>query len=206
MKMLPAFLSGLVLAAVSCANQEAEPEPAAVPEMSEEAAMALMMQQMELAAPGPEHKELANAVGEWNMTMKWRMSPEEPWQESAGSSKIQSTLGGRVLVEKYSAPMPEFGSMEGLLMLGYDNMKEEYWAIHMSNFATWPSYTSGQMDENGVTNMTGIMVDTVTPDGRAYRVETHKIDDDHTIVKGFDTIPPHGEIQVFEMDYTRKQP
>ncbi len=36
--------------------------------------------------------------------------------------------------------------MEGLLLLGYDNISEEYWSIWMDNFSTWPAIARGKLE------------------------------------------------------------
>lgn len=176
------------------------------PDMSEEAAMALMMQQMELSAPGEEMAEMAHSVGEWTVEMKYRMDPtSEEWQSSFGTSKIQSTLGGRLLVEKYTVPMDPMGEAEAVLLLGYDRLADEYYSIHMSNWSTVPTMAKGKRGEDGVIHMHGQMIDTVSPAGRPMRVSSDDRDPNRVVVKVYDTIPPHGEVQVVEMIYTRPE-
>lgn len=204
MKKLSLILAALALIggtfAVTRSLDAQEPSP----EMSQEEAMQLMMKWMELCQPGPEHAELMKSAGKWDIVMKYKMDPSQPeWTESTGTSRIQKTLGDRMLVEKYSVPA-DFGSMDAVMFLGYDRLTEEYYSVYMGNWQTAPSVARGKKGEDGIINMHGTMTDLITPNGRPMRVSSQEIDADHTIVKIYDTIPPQGEVQVVEMHYSRQ--
>lgn len=206
MKKLSLTLAALALvggtAAVTHTLDAQEPSP----EMSPEDSMALAMKWMEMCQPGPEHVELMNSVGSWDLTMKYRMDPtSDNWTEAKGTSRIQKTLDNRLLVEKYSVPMGMGMSMDAVMMLGYDRLTEEYYSVYMSNMQTAPSMSRGKMGEDGVIDMRGTMVDLISPKGRPMRVTSQQIDPNHVIVKVYDTIPPQGEVQVVEMVYSRQK-
>lgn len=182
-------------------NASQEPADA---EMSPEEMQAIMMQMMEKAQPGPEHKKLQALAGEWTTEIKMRMGgPDSPWENHTGHSKIQSALGGRYLIEKFTAELGMMGKMEGLLILSYNNLTEEYESIWMDNMSTWPQCASGGINEEGATELKGKMRDVITPEGRPYRHVTHPVDENHYFTKMYDTIPPTGDIQVMEIEYTR---
>ncbi|MGB0952837.1 MAG: DUF1579 family protein [Planctomycetota bacterium] len=180
----------------------ASQEPADA-QMSPEEMQEMMMKMMEKAQPGPEHKKLQAMAGEWTTKIKMKMSPDADWEHHTGHSKIQSALGGRYMIEKFTAELGMMGKMEGLLILSYNNLTEEYESIWMDNMSTWPQFAKGQINEDGATELRGKMRDVITPEGRPYRHVTHPVDADHHITKMYDTIPPTGDIQVMEIEYTR---
>jgi len=193
------FLGGMQFSHSLNASQEP-----ATPEMSPEEMQAMMMKMMESAQPGEPHKKLTSFAGEWTTKIKIRMGgPDSPWEHHTGHSKIQSALGGRYAIEKFTAELGMMGKMEGLLILGYNNLTGEYESIWMDNMSTWAQHATGVVNEEGATELKGKMRDVITPEGRPYRHVTHPIDEDHYITKMYDTIPPVGDIQVMEIEYTR---
>ena len=205
-KQITLLLTGAALAlggAQFVSNLSAAQEPADA-EMSPEDMAKIMMEMMEKAAPGPEHEKLMAMAGNWDTKIKMKMmGPDSEWEHHTGHSKIQKALGGRYLIEKFNAEMGVMGEMNGLLILGYNNLTEEFNSIWMDSFSTWPQFAAGGYDEEGRTAMHGMMKDVITPDGRPYRHVTIPVDEDHYITKMYDTIPPHGDVQVMEIEYIR---
>lgn len=193
-----AFLAGGALVAAIRPGQE----PGAQ-EMTPEQQMELMMKVMQAGMPGEQHAHFAAAVGEYDIATKWRMDPNSDWEEAPASSKVSTTLGGRYMVEKFKG---DFGGMpfEGLLFLGYDNTKQEYVAVWMDSMSTRPMISYGTTDDKGVMTLTGKVYDPISPEGRDTRMVHIPMDTGQMMMKMYDTIPPHGEVQVMEMVYTRK--
>lgn len=192
------FLGGMQFSESLTASQE----PADA-QMSPEEMQAIMMKMMEAAQPGPEHKKLNAMAGEWTTKIKMKMSPDADWEHHTGHSKIQSALGGRYMIEKFTAELGMMGKMEGLLILSYNNLTDEYESIWMDSMSTWPQYATGVINEEGATELKGKMRDVITPEGRPYRHVTYPIDEDNYLTKMYDTIPPVGDIQVMEIEYSR---
>ncbi len=182
------------------AGQEAPTAP------TPEEMQAYMARMMELASPGPEHEELARMVGNWKVVSRYRMAPDAEWQESAGRARVQSALGGRWIVEQFELSM-DFGGMpmemKGLNLVGYDRLHERYETHWSDTFSTWMIHAYGQKRDDGVFEFHGTMYDAVTPDGRPYRMTVESVDDEHQVMRMYDTIPPYGEVEVMQVHYER---
>ena len=196
----PAAVPGVFLRQEPGAGQEAPAMP------SPEEMQAYMARMMELASPGPEHEELAKQVGTWKVVSRYRMAPNADWQESEGSARVQSALGGRWFVEQFELAM-DFGGMpmemKGLNLFGYDRLHERYETHWCDTMSTWMIHAYGQERDDGVIEFRGEMYDVVTPEGRPYRMTVEKVDDDHHVMRMYDTIPPVGEVLVMEVAYER---
>jgi hypothetical protein len=180
----------------------ADQEPTAA-ELTAEQQMEMMMAVMTAGTPGPEHQELAKSVGEWDIATKYKMTPEADWSEATASSRISMALGGRYMVERFSGNF-EGMPFEGILFLGYDNTRKEYVSIWMDSMSTRPSISTGTKDEHGTMTLSGLMIDPISPEGRATKYVSSPLPEGRMLMKMYDTIPPHGEVQVMEMVYTRK--
>lgn len=190
MKSQPSYsIASLVLAGslalTACASSTSS---SSKPQMSEEEAMAKMM---ELATPGPEHQALMKMQGTWDQIYKMRWAPDQPWQETTGTAVAKPILGGRYIQEdvKFTVMgMP----MEGMNILGYDNMNGEYTSIWGDSMSTWTVTSRGKADKNGKITMKGTMSDIagtrpfrmiITPQGdRASNVEMYDTIDGNEIL------------------------
>jgi len=122
--------------------KKARPE-AAAPNMDE-----MMKKWMEVAAPGPEHKALEALVGEWDVASKWWMDPNAPPNESKGTSKVRSILGGRFFQEEHTG---EFMGkpISGIGFTGYDNFKKKYVSFWIDDAGTGMYTSQGTADAAG---------------------------------------------------------
>ncbi|MEW4487428.1 DUF1579 domain-containing protein [Thalassoglobus sp. JC818] len=74
--------------------------------------------------PGPEHEWLEKFVGNWALTSKAKMGPDQPDLECSGKMECQM-LGGFWLINKMNNEM--LGStMKGVQTIGYDPAKKKY--------------------------------------------------------------------------------
>ncbi len=165
--------------------------------------MAAMMEQMQkLATPGEMHKILDGMVGTWDLKMEM-FSPGMPPMVSGGTSEITSVLGGRYIQEMMEGSF--MGQpFHGMNLIGYSNATEEFHSSWRDNFSTWPTTSTGHWDaETKTLEMKGIMRDVADMDGRPYRMVSRMIDDDNFVADMYDTIPPHGDIKVMTITYTR---
>lgn len=207
-KLLPLILAGSLLGAGATftVQQLFAQEPAQEPGSgsSGEMDMEMMQAMMKMGAPGEEHAAMKTWVGNWRAEMKMRMSPEAPWETYQGKAKIQSALGGRYIIEKFEANLgPMMGEMEGLLIFGYNNMTKQYESSWRDNWSTWASTATGFRNEKGMYEMSGLMKDLVTPEGRHTHYTTGMVDEDHMVMHMYDTIPPKGDVKVMEINYYR---
>ncbi len=193
-----------LLAVVACKSSEvpadsthAKDNPFAQLSMEEQ-----MKAMMELATPGPEHERLQQLVGDWDLTIKMRFGPKEPWQDAPGTIEAKSVLGGRFVVQHYQSTM--MGQpFEGIGTLGYDRLRKCYTSSWADSMSTWVVRNEGQAEGNAI-DYRGSMVDAITPHGRPMRSVQRLVDPDHWTTAMYDTI--EGEsVQVMEILATRRK-
>jgi len=163
-----------------------------------------MQDMMAAGTPGEEHGKLAASAGTWKVDANMWMDPEGAPIESVGKAERRMILGDRYLVEEYES---SFMGMpyHGMLIAGYDNLKQEHFSIWLDSFSTAPSMSRGKKNEAGVLEQTGIMHDVMTPGGRPYRSTIGGMEGDQTTFEMFDTRPGGGEFKVMEMTYSREK-
>ena len=101
-------------------------------------------------APGPMHAKLGALVGSWQMTGKWRMTPDGPWQEFAGSIEREWILGERFVQETVTGEFMD-QPFEGIGIFGYDNIREEFTMVWVENMSTGTAFSTGRMEGTSIT-------------------------------------------------------
>ncbi|MFN0007857.1 MAG: DUF1579 domain-containing protein [Planctomycetota bacterium] len=163
---------------------------------------AMMMKMMELATPGEPHKELAKLVGTWEIDYKMRWGPDMPWMDTKGTGEVKPLLGGRYVMETVQFEVMGM-PMEGLHILGYDNMKKEYISLWADSMSTWWVTSRGKESADGTIEYKGTMIDVAGE--RPYRMVIHPKSDDLHEAEMYDTIPPAGEVKVMTITSKRKK-
>lgn len=110
--------------------------------------MEMMGKWMKAMTPGEQHQKLAKFVGKWTYVIKYRMNENEPWTESTGTSKMESILGGRYIMDTTKGET-EMGPFEGMGLTGFDNVSGKYVAFWSDNMSTGPMMLEGSMDAAG---------------------------------------------------------
>ncbi len=175
------------------------PASTAAPAM-DEAAMTAQMEKM--AAPGPEHRRLAEGVGHWENTYRMRWSPDMPWQESKGSTDTTLVLGGRYIMERHHFDVMGM-PMEGLGLNGFDNQSGEYISMWADTGSTWWTTSRGKAGPDGSIDYKGMMTDAAGT--RPFRMVV-KPSGDNLHIDMYDTIPPAGDVLVMTIDSKRTGP
>lgn len=131
----------LLLPSAVRADEKAAPETAQMPGMDAE-----MMAKMQAAStPNENHKILASLEGKWDHVVRWRMTPDDKFQESKGTNENKMIMGGRFLKQKSEGEwMGE--KFEGLGITGYDNVKKEFNSIWIDTMGTGMMISNGQYD------------------------------------------------------------
>lgn len=154
----------------------------------------------EAAKPGPMHAQLMKRAGDYTTVETYSMPGAEP-QQSAGTAKLKSILGGRFLEEENSGD--SFGQpYAGLRLYGYNNGSKQYEAIWIYNGSTAFLVLDGTSDDNGKTvRYSGAFLG---PAGQRQnlRVTITQQDDDHFTVKLLGEAPG-GAMSTLETVYTR---
>ena len=105
---------------------------------------------MQYAFPGDHHQHLQRFVGEWDLKASMWMHPSADAQETTGTARVRSMLGGRYFLEELNMSMPEMGGdFEGLCLYGYDKRYDKY-------FFEWgDSWGTGLMSGEGTCDGAG---------------------------------------------------
>ncbi|KAA3604257.1 MAG: DUF1579 domain-containing protein [Planctomycetota bacterium] len=197
------LLAALALVAVSSFATSQWLQAQQEPDGQDQMDPAMMAQMMAMGTPGKEHKVLTRSAGEWDDKAQMRMSPGADWTEIPMTTSVKTLLGGRFIqrtIKGNFAGMP----WEGIHILGYDKLAKEYVSFWMDSFGTWFVQSKGQYSEESKTlEMKGAMRDVISPDGRPFRQVIRIIDEDHSEVEMYDTIPPAGEVMVMKVKSTR---
>lgn len=152
------------------------------------------------AQPGQQHAGLMKRAGEYTTKETFYAPGQEP-QESSGTAKLKSILGGRFLEEENSGT--SFGQpYTGLRLYGYNNGSKQYEAIWIYNGSTAFLVLDGTSDDDGKTvRYSGAFLG---PSGekQALRVTIAQQDADHFTVKLLGE-GPGGGTSTLETVYTR---
>lgn len=190
----PGLAAFLILFAAGAIAQEAQ--QTAPNDEQQKALQALA----EAAKPGPLHAQLMKRAGDYT-TLETYSAPGTELQQSSGTAKLKSILGGRFLEEENSGD--SFGQpYAGLRLYGYNNGSKQYEAIWIYNGSTAFLVLDGTSDDNGKTvRYSGAFLG---PGGQRQnlRVTITQQDDDHFSVKLLGEAPG-GAMSTLETVYTR---
>ena len=154
----------------------------------------------EAALPGPVHTELMKRAGDYTTTATFYAPGAEP-QQSTGTAKLKSILGGRFLEEENSGD--SFGApYAGLRLYGYNNGSKQYEAIWIYNGSTAFLVLDGTSDDDGKTvRYSGAFLG---PGGsrQTLRVTITQQDADHFVVRLLGE-GPGDATSTLETTYTR---
>ena len=107
-----------------------------------------MMKKMEAAGtPGPAHKALEAFVGNWKAEVQCWCEPDGAPNVSQGTSKASWILNGHFLKTEFHGEMMG-KSFTGQTLMGYDNIKETFNTVWVSDMQT-SIFTSEGKGENG---------------------------------------------------------
>ncbi len=193
---LAVLVAVLATRAVSQPSQESD-----ATQMQQE----MMETWMKFASPGEPHEELMSLAGTWKTTTKmWMAGPDGPASESTGTSELEPALGGRWLMERHTGEMMG-RPYEGIGAFGYDNFKEEYVGMWISNMNTALAVAYGTANEAGdVITMRGEMDEPLTGErDKVFKWIIRLEDQDRRIFEIHDLVYPEGKTKVVEIVYQR---
>lgn len=189
------------------ADAAKSPSPADMKKMMEE--------WMALGKPGDAHKAMEATIGTWNTEMKL-VAPGMPPMVTKGTSERKWVLGGRFIEERSSGEMigPDekspigFGKVksDGIGLFGYDNYKNIYTGVWISDQGTNMMTMSGTMPPGSKTlTMYGLMDEPMLKMSDRYnKYVTKFVDDDKFVFEVYD-LAAGDDHKVFEITYTRKK-
>lgn len=155
-----ALASGLALAAEATKKPapKAEPKPAAAAPTQEE----MMAAWQKSAAVGPEHEALKKFEGKWTSKVTTTMDPSKPPEVTEGTSEGMMLFGGRfVHVLHHGTMMGQ--PFEGMMLIGYDNLRKKYTSVWVDNMGTQIAHYEGTYDaKKSAFTMKGSFLDPAT--------------------------------------------
>ena len=181
-----------------------ETKPAQPPAGDMPPEMAAMMAKMQ---PGEHHRRLDVMTGTWEGIVKFRMSAEEPWQETTGKAERKWELDGRFLIEHVSGPafMPGMSEFKGMGITGYNTVENRYESVWIENMATYMGFTTGTYDAAKKTlTFSGDMLDPVSGKRLKQRHVMDLSDPKKETATGYCTGADGKEFVNFEGTFTKK--
>jgi hypothetical protein len=135
-----AFAAAVVVLVVPALAQSGNQPPQMTPQQKAE-----VDAYMKAATPGAPHQTLAAMAGQYDVKVKSWHDAKSPAMEESGTATRSMTLGGRVLVEDFSASM--MGQpFTGHGMTGYDNVTGKYWSTWNDTMSTGLMVSEGTCD------------------------------------------------------------
>jgi hypothetical protein len=194
----------LALLAASCAGMHGHDHEIEWVDYGDDPAMSpeFMNAQMRAGTPGEEHAELAKGVGHYAVSGRRWMAADQPPMEFQATSNVEMILDGHYLQESMRGQVMGM-DFEGRMILGFDNLTGEYWNVWVDNTSTGRAVSTGHEREDGAIEMTGLMRDPLTPNGRPFRTVTSTEADGAFTMRMYDAMPDGGEFLVMELVYTR---
>ena len=121
--------------------------PALSQEKTSDADKAKIAAYMQLAKPGPEHKQLESLVGTWDKEIKIWMEPGKPPMTFKGSGQNRMILGGRFLLceGKGGTGMMAF---ENMIIMGFDRRSKKFTTVGFDTEGTYYVAATGPYDES----------------------------------------------------------
>ena len=99
----------------------------------------------ELANPGPEHRELANYEGKWNLEI--RLGAGESIAVYSGASHNRMVAAGRFLLCEFDASLQNEVAA-GVLTIGFDRRHDEYTIQSLDSWGTYFVTARGKRAED----------------------------------------------------------
>jgi len=157
------------------------------------------------AMPGAQHRLLDRLVGQWEMTVRYRMNSQAPVVESKGSCTRKSILGGRFVLEEFDG-----GNLavpfQGLALYGYDVFEGKYTSVWVDTTSTAVTTSLGtcQQQPCDVIAFAGRHGDPWSGQKRPSRGTTRFVDDNKHVLELYEPDSTGKEFKVLEVTYSRQ--
>jgi uncharacterized lipoprotein NlpE involved in copper resistance len=156
-------------------------------------------------AIGEPHKMMAKASGTWTSGVTMWMADGAPPMTSTSTTVNSMIFGGLYQQSKHSGDMMGM-PFEGMSIMGYDNMKKEYFSTWIDNMGSGIYVSTGQWDDaSKKLTLSGSIKCMNGQDGIMRQVFTI-IDDNNQMLEMYGPDPKTGkEYKNMEIKYTRKK-
>ncbi len=152
-----------------------------------------------------QHKMLAKSNGTWTGEVTMWMADGAPPMKSASTSVTKSVYGGLYQQTNHSGDMMGM-PFEGTSIMGYDNLKKEFFSTWIDNMGSGIMVMTGQWDAaSKKMNLSGNMRCMNGQDAGMREVFT-MVDDNNQMLEMYGPDPATGkEYKNMEIKYTRKK-
>lgn len=160
---------------------------------------------MKAIAPGKEHEMLAKREGMWDVILKNRMGPDEPFMENRGTARLTMVLDGHALAEDFNGKMMDM-DYHGYGMMGFDSFRKEWWQTWTDNVGTGIMVSRGKSGTDPMNpTLTGTM-DNAMQNRKDVTVRSmYRFASDNEFLMEMWTTAPNGkEFKTMEIQYRRK--
>jgi hypothetical protein len=158
---------------------------------------------MKAATPGAPHSTLASMAGQYDVKVKSWHDPKSPAMEETGTATRTMTLGGRVMVEDFTASM--MGQpFTGHGMMGYDNVTGKYWSTWNDTMSTGLMVSEGTCDAQKNCTFTASWTDPVRKTPIKARMTTRWTSPATEVFEMYAPGPDGKEMKMMEITYTKK--
>ncbi len=166
---------------------------------------AMMEAWKKMTEPGEYHAHLKPLVGRWNQAVRHRMTPDQPWEESTGTTERKWILDGRFLLEEVKGELMEVAPFQGLGITTYDKVKKKYVSVWADSFGAGFVISEGTCDASGkVITYRNERPDLPSGQTKRYKSVLRIINDNKHVSEGYDTTPDGKEFKSFEATSTRE--
>ena len=101
------------------------------------------------AEPQKEHQWLSKLVGEWIYESECSMGPDQPQMKTGGREVVKS-LGGLWTIGEGQGEMPDGGTWDSIMTLGYDPQTKRFVGTYVASIMTYLwIYSNGSLDSTG---------------------------------------------------------
>jgi hypothetical protein len=154
--------------------------------------------------PGPVHKQLAKLAGDYTTVSRFIFKPGTPAQETTGTARITSILGGRFLSEEHSGTM--LGQpVSGLHLTGYNNATGQYEASWVYTGSTAIMTLVGSSKDDGKTIEYTGSFEQQKGNRTTLFVAFHQVNENSFVVELSAKNPDGSKGPTLETTYTRKK-
>ncbi len=133
--------------------------------------------------PQDEHRWLQRLVGSWKSEIECSMGPNQPPTKSHGTEVVRS-LGGLWTIGEGECPMPDGGTGQTIMTLGFDPVSNRFVGSFVASMMThlWPY--NGALDADGKSLVLDSEGPAFTGSGTAkYQDSIEFVSNDHRILR-----------------------
>lgn len=160
--------------------------------------------QMQTAAPGPVHKQLAKRAGEYTTVTRFTAQPGAKPVDSNGAAKFSVILDGRFLLEEDSLIFMG-QETKGTRLWGYDNATKEFVSVWAYTGSTGLMNLTGTSKDDGKTVNFVASFNDESGAKQVFEATVRHIDDDHFVVGLYAKNPDGSRGPAFETTFNRKK-